>query len=143
MNFITDEILKVIKQFGLDVEIVSREEYKIIFQKVISIFTGNNLKYPLWSSIIDKVSIRDANGWIYIPQFIDSSAILFLEKEDAEFAVIFKQPNHFKILLENSFHFVFYITNPSFDYLLCFNDHDYLIGSGSSKKWIASLSSCS
>jgi hypothetical protein len=43
------------------------------------------------------------------------------------------------VFLKNSFHFVFYITNLSFTYLLCFNDHNYLIGSGSAKEWIATI----
>jgi hypothetical protein len=139
MSFITDEILKVIQEFNLEVEVVNREGYQTIFQNIVAMFLDNNPGYPLWESIVDKASIRDANAWTLLPQFVEDGVILFLEKEDARFAVIFKQSHQLQILLENSFHFVFYITNPLFEFLLCFNDHDYLIGSGSAKKWITDL----
>jgi hypothetical protein len=139
MSFIKDEILKVIQEFNLEVEVINSEGYQNIFQNIVAKYLNNNSDYPLWESIVDKASIRDANAWTFLPQFIEDGAILFLEKEDASFAVILKQSHQLQILLENSFHFVFYITNPLFEFLLCFNDHDYLIGSGSAKKWVASL----
>lgn len=139
MSFIADEILKVIKEFNLDVAFINKEEYKDFFNRAISTFMNNNSSYPLWSSIFDKISVRDADAWRFIPHFVGNNTILFLEKGDADFAIIFKQSNHLKVLLENSFQFGFYLTNASFDYLLCFNDHDYLIGSGEAKKWIESM----
>jgi hypothetical protein len=39
-------------------------------------------------------------------------------------------------LLYNTFGFVFYVTDSEATYLICFNDHDFLIGCGSARRWI-------
>lgn len=139
MNGIQDEILRVIQEFSLDVEVFDEGRYQYIFQNVESKFLGGNFSYPLWESIVNKVSVTGTNAWAYLPEFVKDNVVLFLEPEDGQFAMVFKQAGHLQLLLENSFHFVFYLTDLSFTYLLCYNDHDYLIGSGDAKEWVVTL----
>lgn len=39
-------------------------------------------------------------------------------------------------LLGETFRFVFYVTDPEGTYLICFNDHDFLICWGSAQEWL-------
>ena len=58
--------------------------------------------------------------------------MLFFEYKDDSSMFKFSNPEDVKTVLGNMHAFVFYVTNVNVDYLLCFNDHDYLIWTGNS-----------
>ena len=65
--------------------------------------------------------------------------IMFFNKSDDKNAFLIPNGTELYKILEDSFGFEFYITNQNHSYLLCFNHHDILYGSGEAKKWISEI----
>jgi hypothetical protein len=140
MGIISDEISQAIKEYNIPSAYLSIEEYNYFFTEICNKYADSNFNYPLWDQLISRGSLRDDNGWKYISDFVkDTQAILLLEEETESFGVVLKNGFGLKQLLENTFHFVFYVTNYNFDYLICFNDHDYLIACGSAENWLLNI----
>ena len=65
--------------------------------------------------------------------------IMFFNKSDDKNAFLIPNGTELYKILEDSFGFEFYITNQNHSYLLCFNHHDILYGSGEAKKWVLEI----
>lgn len=65
--------------------------------------------------------------------------IMFFNKSDDKNAFLIPNGMELYKILEDSFGFEFYITNQNHSYLLCFNHHDILYGSGEAKKWVSEI----
>lgn len=65
--------------------------------------------------------------------------IMFFNKSDDKNAFLIPNGTELYKILEDSFGFEFYITNQNHSYLLCFNHHDILYGSGEAKKWVSEI----
>ena len=102
--------------------------------------TNNSYTYPLWENLEDKLSIYNRDGWKLISDYIKGrSVFLVLEQLDDKAAYFFENGEEVVSLLGECFGFVFYVTDVGKSFLLCFNDHDHLIGSGLAKEWIKTL----
>ena len=64
---------------------------------------------------------------------------MFFNKSDDKNAFLIPNGTELYQILEDSFGFEFYITNQNHSYLLCFNHHDILYGSGEAKKWVSEI----
>jgi len=136
-----NEIIKSIKELGLYANTCDQEYCSFLIIEVIKKFSKlPYYQYPLCSNMTDSISLFNPNGWQLIRSFeVESEKILFLEPEISKVCFQFENSLDVVSMLENSYGFVFYITNLNLDYLICFNDHDYLIGCGTAKDWIKSL----
>ena len=134
---IKENILSVLSEFKIDCNILIAQDYLNLYQTVFKKFTNGIDKFPFWENINDSESVQRQDGWLLISDFINNEkVILFLDKRTEKFGVLLKGGKDLNTLLSNTFNFVFYITNESFDYLLCFNEHDFLIGTGKAKAWL-------
>ena len=111
------------------------EESEILRNNVMGKYSSAQSSF-LWEKIIDCVSIQDQNAWMLIEEFLfNSSFIMFFDKGVDETMIELNPSTQLTKILEDCPGFVFYITNIDYTYLLCFNDHDFLIGAGSASKW--------
>lgn len=140
MNFIIAEILNVVKAYNVKAFPLNEKESVVLIDNIYSNFTAVKNRIPLWENLLDIKTYRSNDGWKYVSDFIgNSSTMLFLDPAEGAFGVNIKDGENLNLLLENSFGFVFYLTNTELDYLICFNDHDVLIGCGDAKDWIEKL----
>lgn len=98
-------------------------------------------EYPLFDNLLEGCSMPLENGWLLLKDFIkDDPVCLLFEFDGIENYFIFPKgfPDLEQLLWE-SHYFVFYLTNPTLGYLACFNDHDYLIGSGTLIEFMQNL----
>ena len=140
MDLIQNEIDDKLKDFSFQ-KLSLQDSEKIQYDIAKKFGINDSYTYPLWDNLKDKYSIYNRDGWKLISNFTKNETVfLILEQSDERAVYSFKNGEEVVRVLGECFGFVFYITNESKSYLLCFNDHDYLIGSGQAKEWIKSLS---
>lgn len=91
-----------------------------------------------WDAADAPEGVRTTTGWKHVPAFVaDSSCLLF----SASATSIWKFNNGAELLvfLESSSPFEFYVCDTQATYLLCCNDHDFVIGWGCSAEWVRQL----
>lgn len=140
-KYVKNEVLTVARDLNISFEELNVEQVHQCYEALIKHgFIGSTEQFPLWEHLIERESICDPNAWEWLGQFVgDNKVLLILEPRDSETVLLLSNGADLVELLGNSFHFVFYVCDTSFSYLLAFNDHDYLIGCGTSIKWIRSL----
>jgi len=93
---------------------------------------------PMWENFTSAVSIYNPEGWRMIDEYIMRKPfILFFDQEEDATMIEFPEGNEITPVLEDCSGFEFYVTNCETDYILCFNHHDFLIGTGEASKWSA------
>jgi hypothetical protein len=135
---VKEEIKGTIQRNNLRSTFLNDDDFARYWKIVCDKYSQGKDRYPLWEHLSEKKSFRNESAWRFISEFIgNDSCLLFTEKKDENTIIKMTNGPELSLILGDSFHFVFYITNDNCDYLLCFNDHDYLIGCGTAKKWIA------
>jgi len=137
------EIKNALKKLNFSDTVIklSEHEYNLILQNVLKIYTSNEkYSYPLWDVILDEFSIKHEDSWSWVKDFKpNNTVILFFEPLDEKVAFSFPNKQSLVDTLEECFGFVFYLTDQNFSYLICHNDHDYLITTKSAKKWLKTM----
>jgi hypothetical protein len=135
----SNSIKEAINILGKEAIDLSQDEIDNLLKLMNQRFV-KDLKFPLWEGIIDSVSVIDLKGWQTIRSFVSKKeTILFLDPNQERFAIRVKDGSDIVDILNECEYMVFYLTNPDFDFLLCFNDHDYLIAKGEiAETWIES-----
>ncbi|NUQ73224.1 MAG: hypothetical protein HUU21_06695 [Polyangiaceae bacterium] len=97
-------------------------------------------------NVSNYAAVQHPEAWTWIHEFVGNGPVLLfydssLDSKAHPDRSMFLVPSGRALveLLEECYGFVFYVTNDNTDFVLCFNDHDYLIGSGNAKDWTASL----
>lgn len=140
MSGYSKEILKSCSQFNYVCHLLEPERTKLLQMKIEEKFAQSSGKSPLWERLISSTSVHDMNGWQYIASFVNKQPILvFFDETQDSTAVLVNDGGNLTNILAECTGFIFYITNQNCDYVICFNDHDVLIGSGTSEQWIDTL----
>ncbi|MEM9411239.1 MAG: hypothetical protein AAGA30_09005 [Planctomycetota bacterium] len=115
-------------------------EAKFIFQTIRNKFAAPNTSLPcaaLWHILHSNESCRKQDGWKDVCKYVgESNAYLCVQQDDIADVFTVNSGNELRLLLGECPLFEFYVTNLNFEYLLCFNDHDYLIGCGTAAEWV-------
>lgn len=91
-----------------------------------------------WESRSAPQGCRRADGWELIPQYVDTaSCLMFLP--GAKTIWQFGSGADLLRVLKESPALEFYVCDDEARYLLCCNDHDFVIGWGIAAPWVASL----
>ena len=135
---VRDEIAAAVSQLGVRAVELAAAETSDLEAQIECAFARPGLD-PLWERLLDKESIHDPDGWKRIAEFVRGPAVLFVRDSQGSCAFRFDVPNEIVDALGASYGFVFYIVDLEYRYLLCFNDHDVLIGCGAARSWVRSL----
>ena len=93
---------------------------------------------PLWECLEGEASKYDPEGWKAIGEFpFKNKVTIFFDKENEPTMYSANNCNDVVELLSECPGFVFYITDDNYSFLLCHNDHDYLIGAGTAADWVS------
>lgn len=140
-KYVKNEVLTVARDLNISFEELNVEQVLQCYEALIKHGLVDSTElFPLWEQLIDRESICDSNAWEWLGQFVgDNEVLLILEPRDSETVLLLSNGADLVELLGNSYHYVFYVCDTNFNYLLAFNDHDYLIGCGTAIKWIRSL----
>jgi hypothetical protein len=140
MSFIEEAILEACSATGCQVRQLNRDESMAIWKCVEDSFTAYHGQSPLWERLEDDLSKYDPDGWRAIGEFpYDGRITLFFDKNNETTMYSINNCSDVVKLLSECPGFVFYITDANCSFLLCHNDHDYLIGAGIAKDWVGSM----
>jgi hypothetical protein len=123
----------VANERNIDVEVMALAKASTLLRHILNAYTEQDVRqYPLWKYLKNKQSVYRPDGWSLIDRYYtNEEVVLFLEPKATSYDFfVFKNMQAVKEVLEHSFGFVFYLTDFKGDFLLCFNDHDYLIACG-------------
>ena len=108
-----------------------------VFEKNI---TKKKYVYPLWEYMFEFSSIKCEYGWEKFETMLKGKEVVFFFELDDDKSMFFLEDGSILTeILEHCYSFVFYVTNMRGDFLIAYNDHDYLIGTGNAKEWIEKL----
>jgi hypothetical protein len=102
---------------------------------------GIDQRYELTpSNMTGHSSVQHPDSWKWIGEFLSDEPVLLFYDSTAE-SCMFRLDSGTDVvsLLGECCGFVFCVTNESLSYVLCQNDHDYLIGAGAAKAWVGML----
>ncbi|MGL5939366.1 MAG: hypothetical protein ACRC2S_03105 [Waterburya sp.] len=137
MGYLADEVICACFNLSYNANILNSKDSQNVISIVKNNFCLEKKNYPIWESIIDSKGIQDPNGWQWISEFVNNKPILiFFEQSDDQSIVRIENGFYISKILGECFGFVFYITDINHNYLICFNDHNILIGAGTATDWI-------
>lgn len=137
MSYIQDEIEEAVEAVGADVALLPPAEAEQIRNRLVTKFTNGHGSTFIWEDFQDDVSVHDPEGWLWIADYADAepAVMLFnLYQDPAMF--LFANAAEIGPVIAECTRFEFYITNPTTDYLLTFNHHDFVIAVGTASKWL-------
>ena len=137
MNMIEAWILEAATKLGIQLQRLSSDETEKVLLQLRQKYADTESDLPLWESIGEHVSRKRANGWSDIGDYVGASPCLLVTEKDGQDVYRVPSGSDLTRLLSECPGFEFYVTNDNYNYLLCHNHHDYLIGTGASAEWVA------
>ena len=99
---------------------------------------------PLWERLPNNVSRWRPDGWLRACEFVQfRETIIFFDRHDSQIMWKFLSGDMLARVFKNAPALQFYITDSEASFILCYNDHEYLIGVGACKKWLEKLENLS
>lgn len=118
-----------------------RQIAQTIRQDVERKYGGSRREWPLWDQENDDPSIQEENAWELVAEFIgDAPCVILWEPRTESQLIEFLSGQDLVRVLRECHRTEFYITDRDSSYLLCFNHHDFLIGSGRAAPWLLEVS---
>jgi hypothetical protein len=86
---------------------------------------------------MDGPSFQEERAWRRLASLVgNASCVVFWEPRTEKNALSFRSGGDLVAILEECHRSEFYVTDESVSYLLCFNEHDYIIGEGRAAAWV-------
>ena len=139
MGYIADEIHRAITDNHLESYLLPPSYVEDLRTSIVKQYCTENTAL-MWEGFKDCVNYQNSNAWSLICDYVkDNECIMFFNESDDKNAFLIPNGAELQKILEDSFGFEFYITNKNYSYLICFNHHDILYGSGEAKEWVQRL----
>jgi len=137
-NYISKEILNNSNKLSLNVtqldNVTKANVKQALFKNYLSL---EKYEFPLYYFIADKIEIQNEDAWKWIEDFIaNNHSIMFFEQKDDDSFLEFTNGKDITEIVNNSFIFTFYLTNRNCEYLIAYNQYDYLICAGMAEEWL-------
>jgi len=134
---IVEEILSSSQSQGINIIInTSEQSLEMLTQVREKYFVKSNTDI-LWENISESVSKQNKDAWRWVRDFVSIyPCIMFFNPIEAKSSIIFENGENLVSILEDTYHFEFYLTNQNTEYLICFNHHDVLIACGTAMIWL-------
>lgn len=140
MGQYSQEILSACKLIGCNCVPLEAQQALSLRSAVYKKFARPTCSKPLWERLVGASAVYTPNGWSYLATFTqDHPFLFFFDVPDDDTVLLLEVCPKVTEVLAECTGFVFYVTNPTHDYVICFNDHDVLIGVGTAAEWIESL----
>ncbi len=134
---IKEQILSAANTLNVIVYGIAILETEKLISGVREKYCGVDNTTYIWENLINEVAVNNKDAWLWVGDFIgDSEIIMFFNPSDEREAFTINKGSDVVSILSETYGFEFYLTNINFDYLLCFNHHDVLIGCGSAVEWL-------
>ena len=139
MGHISEEICEVISQLKISASIIDENNSLAIKKRLAEKFSTNKEKPCIlsWQNLVNTESYHDSDAWKLLKEYIgNEEVLLFVNPEDEQTMWKFDNGIDLEFLLSESTGFPFCITSKKANYILCFEDHNCLIGVGEAASWV-------
>jgi len=124
-----------INDSGVDGILLSNSGANEFISSVEQAFDVNFFCGKIWDTRKAPRGFHSQDGWRLIPLYVGyRSCVLFFP--EARLAVELKSGSDLLLVLEQLPAYEFYVSNRDMQYLICFNDHDFVIGWGQAEGWV-------
>ena len=140
MGYLAEEIAGVASELGISIVTVDQQLTLQIKEKLAKKFSTDKERSQIlsWQNLEGRESYHDSNSWQLIKNYVgNQEVLLFVNPELEQIMWQFQNGEDLDILLGETTGFPFCVTSEKVDYMICFEDHDVLIGVGKAKKWVA------
>jgi hypothetical protein len=137
-------ILEAATNTGVDARMIEGQAVRDILDRLLEKY-GADTRFEFGHANLkpgEYAAVQHPDSWIWVDEFMTDEPVLFfyessLSGDDA----IFWLPSGHDVtkILNDCVEFQYYVTNEPMEYMICHNDHDYIIGAGRAKAWIESL----
>lgn len=135
---IKEQVLSSANTLNVIVHGIPILETEKLISRIKEKYCGVGNTTHLWENLINEVAVNNKDAWQWVGDFIrDTETIMFFNPSDEREAFTFNKGSDVVSVLCETYGFEFYLTNKNFNYLLCFNHHDVLIGCGSAVEWLS------
>jgi hypothetical protein len=139
MGYLSNEIQDIISKLKLSVTIVNKNRSFELKKKLAKKYSIDKQRPQIlsWQNLENAESHHDSDGWKLLENFVgEEEVLLFLNPEDEQIMWKFNNGTDLELLLSESTGFPFCIISEKANYILCFEDHDCLVGVGEAVSWI-------
>ena len=142
MGYLAEEIENAALELGISFFKIDKNSSLKIKEKLACKFT-NEKKSPQnlsWQNLKDFKSVHNVNGWKLIKNYVQKKKpILFVSPLEEEEMWRFNNGEDLVQVINNCIGFPFCVTSDEANYIICFDDHDCLIGVGSALEWLKNI----
>ncbi|NUE67745.1 DUF6756 family protein [Snodgrassella sp. ESL0253] len=142
MRYIADDFIVEAKKLRISYKEINMQDALRIRNNVENLYCKKGYG-ALWERIsIENFGFHTPNNKAIFKNLnaeINNEVIIFFEESTDK--TFFKLKNIVDLMnvVNELFGFVFYITDENESFLLCRNDHEFIIGAGKAKKWVENL----
>jgi hypothetical protein len=140
MSYLSDEVAAAVEALGIHAHRLARNDADRLRRRVGARY-GLDPRNLLWGTACEGAEvIHDPMAWSWLDDFVPDSAVylLFHPFADSDVWVLPDGHSLARVIGECS-GFWFYACSEEAEYLLCYDDHDCLIGLGTATDWIRTL----
>lgn len=145
MSYIKDEILEQSQAHSLNIRELSYDE-ALLYRKILGERFSKDPENPLnlsYQTMVPSSSYYDLDqqAWLFIQEFVSSmdSIVLFVNPDEDLFMFELTSGRDLTRLIGECFGFPFYVSAKPFDFLICLDDNNCLMCTGTAKAWGESL----
>lgn len=138
MGFVRDWICAAANELHQQLrELAASETQDLIFRIRSQFCNSSTNRGPIWHDLKLHFGERWSDGWREVGKYVDDSPCVLVEQTEP---CAFRFANGIELtrLLGETPGFEFYVVDDSLSYLICQNDHDYLIAAGDAESWVRS-----
>jgi hypothetical protein len=135
---IAEDIIREARTLGIPVDAINSDAADRVHTELRDRYGRAGNRWPLWDAPNCDPSFQEEEAWRHLPAFLSNAACLVLWEPRTERKVLrFRCAKDLVKVLEECHRTEFYVTD-DLSYMVCFNEHDFLIASGRAAEWLRS-----
>lgn len=134
---VADDMIREAAALGVPVQALTDSLGERIRNEAVEKYGRKGNDWPLWDGPGDDPSFQSEGSWTVLPEFIgDAPCIIFWEPRTERKLLRFERGQDLVRVLEECHRMEFYVVDEVLSYMICYNEHDFLIASGSAAHWL-------
>ena len=139
MGYLSDEIQDIILRLKIPATVIDEKRSSKLKQELAQKYSVNKQRSRIlsWQNLENTESYHNSDGWKMLKEYVgNGEVLLFVNPEDEQTMWKFNNGADLESLLSESTSFPFCITSEKANYILCFEEHDCLVGVGEAASWV-------
>jgi hypothetical protein len=136
---LTDQIYAAVTESGVLAKKLTKVQCMGLIENIEKLFGMNlMLSEAAWSDEDAALGKFDPNGYRAIAEYVGQRRCILIVRNAESAWAVYSGSDLLKII-SGSVGFEFYVCDEEVKYLICYNDHDYIIAWGYAREWVRQL----